>query len=125
MTTGPSYTEVKRIRKEFDKELSTLRGGDQLPRHLAQMGMRLFEALEATLAEASRLRDLRDALVDSMERQGGIPMTDALADALVAAGVDITGKRELEVICETCLIRAGCPSFKEGQTQLENPRGSP
>lgn len=74
--------------------------------------------------EVSRLRDLRDALVDSMERQGDIPMTDALADALVAAGVDIHGKREVEVICETCLSRAECPSFKEGHACMYHKGGA-
>ena len=81
---------------------------------IAEELRRAFVERDKLWTAIHRLRDLRDALVDSMERQGGIPMTDALADALVACGVDITGKRELEVICENCLSRATCPSFKEG-----------
>ena len=63
---------------------------------IAEELRRAFIERDKLWAAVHRLRDLRDALVDSMERQGGIPMTDALADALVAAGVDIHGKREVE-----------------------------
>lgn len=44
---------------------------------------RRIKALEE---EASKLHELRDALVDSMGTEGGIPMTDRLARAMEACG---------------------------------------
>lgn len=48
-------------------------------------GRRLVEEVRA---EVQRLTELRDALVESMGTEGGIPMTDRLADALESCGVD-------------------------------------
>lgn len=72
---------------EMDDEIVTLR----MERDEARAtNARLREGVKSVQlsAEVRRLTELRDALVESMGTEGGIPMTDRLADALELCGVD-------------------------------------
>jgi hypothetical protein len=53
------------------------------------MGIDLLCALDAANADRANLRELAEAVQDSMGSEGGIPMTDRLADAFARCGMDV------------------------------------
>jgi hypothetical protein len=71
------------VRQGGEVVVRPLYAGEGVQEHKEYPSTRRIKALEE---EASKLHELRDALVDSMGTEGGIPMTDRLARAMEACG---------------------------------------
>lgn len=86
---------------------------------LAEMALQRIDDLEGQLAVSRRAQDplaeLRDALVESMGTEGGIPMTDRLAAALNACG--IYAKREASPSSTSPVVEDGRPTLDAIEAQ--------
>lgn len=77
-------------RQTYIAEYATESDAPEISANMEFMGGKLVIVQFGDMNEdLSNLQELRDAIVDSMGTEGGIPMTDRLADALVACGVTL------------------------------------
>jgi len=73
------------VRQGGEVTMRPLFPGEGVQEYKEYPSTKRIKALEEAV---SRFLELRDALVESMGTEGGIPMTDRLADALASCGVE-------------------------------------
>jgi hypothetical protein len=80
-----------------------------------KVGLALLADRDRLASEVQHLRELRDALVESMGTEGGIPMTDRLAAALEICGVE--AKREECPASKSPVVKEGQPTLEAIEAQ--------